>query len=135
MANTTITPSVGAIALAGVASALVLTAIPTVTPYEQGGAWLVQWNAMTAPMVGAPITGRRYASASMQAAGVFGSGGSVQLEGSDDAQNFVKLSPSALTQAGLVAPLAADGTPRALRPNLTAGDSTSLLNVSLWLRD
>lgn len=134
MSNTTITPAAGAVAMAGAAAAIVLTAIPLITPVEQGAAWLVTWNGMTAPMVGAPIIGRRYAGASMQVTGAFGSGGSVQLEGSDDAQNFVKLSPSALTQAGLVAPLAADGTPRALRPNVTAGDGTTLLNATLWLR-
>jgi hypothetical protein len=133
MSNTTITPSAGASAFAGIAPVVLLTAIPLIIPIEQGAAWLVEWTAMTAPMVGAPAP-RKYGTASMQAEGVFGSGGSVQLEGSNDQLNFHKLSPSALTQAGLVSPLAADGTPWALRPNVTAGDSTTLINCTLWLR-
>jgi len=134
VSNTTITPAAGAVALAGVAPALSIVGVPVITMLEAGGIWLAQYFGLTTGVAGAPIAKRRYTVASMQAEGVFGSGGSVQLEGTDDLLNFHKLSPSALTAAGLVAPLAADGAPLGLRPNVTAGDSTTALNVTIVLR-
>ncbi|HLJ39488.1 MAG TPA: hypothetical protein VKT54_13870 [Steroidobacteraceae bacterium] len=97
---------------------------------------VLQWPAIPASTTGAPTPTRAsipYVSASFQASGTFGSGGSVQIEGSNDGVNFYKLSPAALTAPGAFASLGAQEQPRYLRPNCTAGDGTTAITVSAFL--
>lgn len=68
-------------------------------------------------------------TAHFQVSGTFGAGGSVQIEGSDDGTNWVKLTPAALTAAGIFAPLAVNERPKFVRPSVTAGDGTTSLTV------
>jgi hypothetical protein len=60
--------------------------------------------------------------------GTFGAGGSIRLEGSDDAVNWNILSPPSLTAAGSFV-LQLTEHPKFLRPNVTAGDGTTALTV------
>jgi hypothetical protein len=104
-------------------------------------------NAMTFPTDGSTVTwaavpngnqgdsiAEDWASAFFQVTGTFGAGGSVQIEGSNDGSTWVKLSPAALTAAGLFAALGATERPKFVRPNVTAGDGTTALTVTGFLR-
>lgn len=73
--------------------------------------------------------GGGYITASFAATGTFGAGGSVRLEGSEDGTNWFALSPTALTAAGLFAPLGALEHPKYIRPSVTAGDGTTAITV------
>lgn len=157
MANTTITPSVGAIALAGVAASESLGSMTIVPNTGQAffngpaptltnitfGLWTVAvldamtrlftWAALANTGItshGQPVPFGSWGGSYFQATGTFGSGGSVQLEGSNDGVTWVKLSPAALTGAGAFAPLGAAEKPRYLRPNVTAGDGTTAIVVT-----
>lgn len=104
-------------------------------------------NALTFPTDGSTITwaavpngnqgdavSEDWSSAFFQVTGTFGAGGSVQIEGSNDGTNWVKLSPAALTAAGLVAALGVNEHPKFLRCNVTAGDGTTALTVTGFLK-
>lgn len=73
--------------------------------------------------------GGPYLTACFVAAGAFGVGGSIRLEGSNDGTNWFALSPVALTAAGIFAPLGAAEHPKFIRPSVTAGDGTTAITV------
>lgn len=132
MANTTITPSVGSIALAGVAASLLMTVIPAVSVEVQGESATITWPSIPNGSPGGAHPRLGYRSASFQATGLWGSGGSIRLEGSNDGQNWAALTPAALTGAGLFAALGAAERPKFIRPNVTAGDGTTTITVTSW---
>src|SRR5690348_11377113 len=105
MANTTITPAAGAVALAGVAAALLMTVVPAVAVTNAGTDATATWPAIPNGSPGAAVTTQSWRTLSFQAGGTFGAGGSIRLEGSNDGVNFFALSPAALTSAGLFAAL------------------------------
>lgn len=127
---TSMTPTVGAITMAGVASTVAQAsgAVANFDGLEQG---LVVWSGIGNGQVGtfAPF---RSGKVSLQVTGTFGSGGSIKLQGSNDLINWADLSPTALTSAGFFAALGANEKPRAIRPNCTAGDTTTSLTVTGW---
>lgn len=88
-----------------------------------------QWKNLALNDTGQGWQLRPYRSAFFQAIGTFGAGGSVQLEGSNDGTNWGKLSPAALTAAGVFAALANNEVPKYIRPNVTAGDGTTDITV------
>src|SRR5579864_5242249 len=116
MANTTITPAAGAIAFAGVASALALAITPTVSWERQGESATLTWPAIPAGYLGGAPARIGYYQASFQASGVWGSAGSIKLQGSNDGLNWNDLSPAALTGAGFFASLGATERPKFIRP-------------------
>lgn len=129
---TGITPTVGAITLAGVAST-VAQAIGAVTSSEGIGQSTVVWSGIANGQSGtfAPsVSG--YGKVFVQVTGTFGSGGSIELDGSNDRVNWVKLSPTALTSAGFFAALGAAEKPKYIRPACTAGDATTSLTITAW---
>lgn len=139
MANTTITPTVGAITLAGVAATLVLAITPVISWERQGESATVTWPAMTAVSVGSMTPNGAsgpqrigYYQASLQASGTWGAGGSVKLQGSNDGANWWDLTPAALTSAGGFAGLGASERPKYIRPNVTAGDATTNITITAW---
>lgn len=104
-------------------------------------------NALACPMDGSTVVwplvpngnqgdavAEDWLTASFQVAGTFGAGGSVQMEGSNDNAAWVKLSPAALVAAGFFAPLAVNERPKYIRPNVTAGDGTTALTVTGFLK-
>lgn len=104
-------------------------------------------NFATAQMDGDTVTwaailngnqGNGYAGdwleAFFQVTGTFGAAGSVQIEGSNDGVNYVKLSPAALTAAGLFAGFGVTERPKFVRPNVTAGDGTTALTVTAFFK-
>lgn len=80
------------------------------------------------------VVAEDWATAHFQVSGTFGVAGSVQIEGSDDGVNFIKLTPAALVAAGFFAPLAVNERPKFLRCNVTAGDGTTALTVTGFLK-
>lgn len=128
---TGITPTVGALALAGVASTVSQQDAPTVT-LEGIGQGTAVWNLVNGQSGTRFPSIPGYETVFTQVTGTFGSGGSVQMEGSNDGFNWVKLSPTALTSAGFFAALGANERPKYVRPNCTAGDTTTNLTVTAW---
>jgi hypothetical protein len=128
-----ITPSVGSLALSGVAPTAALTAVQTNT--RDGNGLTVVWQLNDGAFAaGNPFTLTGFwNSAFFQVTGTFGSGGSIQLEGSDDGVNFYKLSPAALTSAGFFAALGVNERHKFIRPHVTAGDTTTALTVTAFL--
>lgn len=102
------------------------------------GEAIIQWLGVKNGDTCAPYTsGVSVASAdrSLQVEGVFGAGGSCQLEGSNDSTNFEILHDVALntiikTQASITQVL--DKTYQT-QPHITAGDVNTLLNFTLYL--
>lgn len=132
--STVLTPTVGSVTLAGVASTFAQHLAP-VTSQEGIGQWTVSWTGLANGQPGrsAPSS-PGYETVFAQVTGTLGSGGSIQLEGSNDRVNWTKLSPAAIT-SGLPAFFAALGVnerPKYVRPNCTAGDTTTNLTVTAW---
>lgn len=129
--STVMTPTVGALALAGVAST-VAQHIGSVAQQEGPGQWTVTWSGIGVQPGRAAPPAPGYETVFAQVTGTFGTGGSIQLEGSNDRVNWVKLSPAALTSAGFFAALGTNERPKFVRPNVTGGDATTSLNVVAW---
>ncbi|MDB6013130.1 MAG: hypothetical protein JWL65_5380 [Gammaproteobacteria bacterium] len=126
-------PTIGSAALAGVAPSLAVGIGPVVSierPFESA---TITWPNISNGVIGAPSPRLSYRQASFQATGVFGSGGSVKVQGSNDGINWADLSPGALTGAGLFAGLGASERPKYFRPNVTAGDTTTAITITGWL--
>lgn len=111
---------------------------PTVqgAPNGQLNGVLITWTGLLNGDTGAPYEGADFADRTMQIAGTFGVGGSMTLEGSNDNANFVALTDpqgNAITKtaAGLEV---IEENPRYIRPNVTAGDGTTSLTVTVWAR-
>lgn len=70
------------------------------------------------------------------AASVFGTGGSVTMEGSNDGVNFFALTDqqgNAITKTASALEVIEE-VPRFFRPNCTAGDGTTDITITLWAR-
>lgn len=92
------------------------------------------WVALKNGDTGTPTPAGLWSASYFQATGTWGVGGSVQLEGSIDGQTWVKLSPAALVAAGFFTALGAGERPKFVRPNCTAGDGTTSIVVTGYLR-
>jgi hypothetical protein len=153
VSNTSISPSAGSASLAGIALSMGLALAPggaslalnsysppisPVAPQaattDAGESLTATWTGLQNGFIGAPTPSRLSKAAAIQVTGVFGSGGSIKIQGSNDAINWADVSASPLTAttgAGFFAAL--NALPRYLRPNVTAGDSTTSLNVTAVL--
>jgi hypothetical protein len=97
---------------------------------------LMTWTGLLNGDTGAPLTFHDYPDRTFQVTGTFGTGGSVNLEGSNDGTNWAILTDpqgNAITKtaAGMEA---VTETPRYMRPNVTAGDGTTDLTVTVFAR-
>lgn len=134
--NTTISPSGAAVALAGAQPAL-FPMEPIIEVSADQRVWLFTWAALIDGAAGVPIGANGpipYRSAFFEATGVFGDGGSVQVEGSNDNVSWYALSPAALTAPGVFASLGNQEYPAYLRPHVTAGDSSTSVTVTAFVR-
>lgn len=96
----------------------------------------IAWPSMANGDTGEPATYPSHAEKSVQVTGTFGTGGSVAVQGSNDATNFVALNDLggtaiAITAAGIKG--VSENT-LAVRPAVTAGDGTTLLTVTMLLK-
>lgn len=109
----------------------------TVAPHlENQQVTLFTWTGLLNGDDGSPIDWAVWPDRSVQFVGTFGTGGSIQLEGSNDGTNWAILndlqgSTIVKTAAGLegVAELT-----RYVRPRVTAGDGTTSLTAYLLVR-
>lgn len=129
--NTSIAPTVVAVSVAGVASSLTLRGGTTLALESiEGG--VVSWPNLLNGQAGMASPPLRYRNAFFQVSGTFGAGGSVKLQGSNDGSTWNDLTPTAVTAAGFFAALGGSERPKYIRPNCTAGDGTTSLNVVAW---
>jgi hypothetical protein len=136
MSNTSITPAGAAVALAGNVAQL-FPAPPVIAIGADQRVRLYTWLNLIDGSAGEPIGANGpipFRSAFFQATGSFGEDGSVQIEGSNDGVNFYALSPAALTSPGVFASLGEQEFPAYLRPHVTAGDATTAITVSGFVR-
>lgn len=113
---------------------------PTITEVRQPGfgvaGWLVQWANMKNGDTGAVVDLHCYADRSIQAEGTFGTGGTLVCEGSNDGTNYRTLKDhtgvsASITTADVVG---ISQLPLWIRPRVAAGDGTTNLTASLFLR-
>lgn len=113
----------------------VITPTVTYAPDRQPDAVLVSWAAMANGDTGAPFSGFGLKDGSVQIEGTFGVGGSVTMQMSNDGTNW---QAAADPQGNDVTKTAADLETlldivgRQIRPNVTAGDGTTSLTVTLF---
>lgn len=100
-----------------------------VTNVDNSSPQLPKWTNLPNGNTGSAWQLPPFRTAFFQAFGTFGAGGSVQLEGSNDGLNWGKLSPAALTAAGVFPSLANNEAPKYIRPSVTAGDGTTSITV------
>lgn len=104
----------------------------SVSPVQSDQGMTLTWSGLANGQTGgaAPAAGTIFRQVQFIASGTFGSGGSVVIEGSNDATNWFALSPPALTAAGSFASLGAQEFPRYYRPHVTAGDGTTSISIT-----
>lgn len=97
---------------------------------------LLGWSGLLLTDTGSAVQFAKYADRCIQVTGTFGAAGSVTLEGSNDGSSWFTLSkmsggPATFTAAGGSQIL---DNPLFVRPNVTAGDGTTDLTVTLCAR-
>ena len=105
-------------------------------PNGQRNAVLYTWTGLLNGDQGSAVEAADWADRTVQIAGTFGVGGSVTLEGSNDNSNWVALTDpqgNAVTKTAAGLEVFEEG-PRYIRPNVTAGDGTTSLTVTVWAR-
>lgn len=115
----------------------------TVTPTNggdlsgDGSTQMFTWTPLTTTNTdGAPVEWLQWADRCVQVTGTFGTGGTVVLQGSNDGSTWATLNNAQGTAASFTAAGIRQivELPRYCRPNVTAGDGTTSLTVSLVLR-
>lgn len=107
------------------------------SPPESGNdCWVKTWAAIPNGNTGDPLVLHGHADRSVQIEGTFGAGGSCQIEGSNDGTNWHILHDTGLntivaTAAKLSAVLEAVFY---IRPNVTAGNGTTAITVTIYAR-
>lgn len=102
----------------------------------RGGLVLITWAALGQADTGSPVNIGEHGTKTFQISGVFGAAGSVTIEGSNDATNWVTLVDSqgnalTFTAAGMKT---ARDMPVHVRPHTTVGDGTTAIVVSAAAR-
>jgi len=104
---------------------------------QDGSVFEALWTPLTtANASGTPVSAIEHADRSAQASGIFGVGGTVTIEGSNDGVNFVPLTdpqgnPIAITVAKVEQ---ISEITQFIRPVLTGGDGTTSITVACVLR-
>lgn len=98
---------------------------------------IIAWGSVPEGNTGQPLSfAHAYADRSIQCEGIFGVGGSGQLEGSNDGINYHVLRDAfgnlLVFTAGAIAQVAE--LPIFVRPNVTGGDGATSLTFTLALR-
>lgn len=98
---------------------------------------LVSWLAMQNGDDGDPIPFSQYADKSVQVTGIFGVGGVVTFEGSNDGVNYSPLTDAQGNDLNFTTSkieLVTEATFR-VRPRVSAGDGTTSVSVTLLARE
>ena len=102
----------------------------------EGGAFLATWSAMALTDEGSRVAFAGASDRTVQVVGTFGTGGSVEIEGSNDGINWAPLTDprgNLLIFSGSKIEAVSELT-RYLRPRITGGDGTTALTVTLLMR-
>lgn len=101
-----------------------------------GESALASWVGLANGEAGSPVSYGAYSDRSIQFGGTFGAGGTIVLEGSNDGVNYVTLTdPQGNAISKTAAGIETIEEPTVLvRPRVTAGDGTTLLNAYLFMR-
>jgi len=94
------------------------------------------WDPLANGDEGAAVEYGAFTDRSIQFAGVFGSGGTVALEGSNDGVNFAVLTDlqgNAITKTSGSIETVTEAT-RFVRPRVTGGDGTTAITAILFVR-
>jgi len=96
----------------------------------------VVWGPMANGDTGAPVGLAGYSDRSVQVTGTFGAGGNCRIQGSNDGTNYATLADPQgnaldVTAAKIEAVLEIAA---AIRPNITAGDGTTAITVTMIAR-
>lgn len=108
-----------------------------ITPTQTSKACVATWAALRNADTGAALDQSQYTDKGVQVFGTFGTGGAVQLHGSNDGSNWAPLDDpqgNALTFTGAGIKFVAEAT-RYIRPVVTAGDGNTNLTVSILLKE
>lgn len=97
---------------------------------------LVTWNSLAVNDTGLPFVLSQYADRSAQVTGTFGAGGLVVIEGTNDNTNYSTLSDPQGNAISITASKieAVSEIVVAIRPKVSGGDGTTLINVSMLVR-
>ena len=101
-----------------------------------GSVLIVQWTPLANGDSGSPLEVSAWAERSVQITGTFGTGGTVVIQGSNDGTNWATLNNAqgtglSFTSANIKQ--VAEMT-RYMRPNVTGGDVTTSLTVTMLIR-
>ena len=110
--------------------------VVTATRSDVNNGVVFTWAAMANGDTGSPVSVAEFADRSLQVTGTFGAGGSVSGEGSNDSTNYVALADpqgNALTFTTAKIEQVLECV-QWLRPNVTAGDGTTSLTVTMFAR-
>lgn len=113
--------------------------MPTITPTVElfgGASARVTWANMANGDIGEEVTLAEYSDRSIQVNGTFGAGGSVSIKGSNDGSTFATLTdPRGTALAITTARIERiEDCTYAIRPEVTAGDGTTALTVTMFCR-
>lgn len=103
----------------------------------EGKAWTMAWAAIPNGNSGDPLVLHDYADRSVEIEGTIGAGGSVQIEGSNDGTNYRVLHDTGLNNLVFTSTGKLSAVLEAtlyIRPNVTAGDGTTAITVTLYAR-
>lgn len=106
-------------------------ALTVTTTYPESQLSLATWTALANGNTGDSISCARWSDKTVQVKGTFGAGGSITLQGSNDGSTWATLhnaQGNAITMTAAAIELIAEN-PRFIRPNVTAGDGTTALDV------
>lgn len=96
----------------------------------------VAWKNVALNDTGLPFVLSQYADRSVQVTGTFGAGGSVVIEGSNTGVEYSSLTDPQGNNISLTSSKieAVSEIVVALRPRVSAGDGTTLLNITMLVR-
>lgn len=109
----------------------------TITPTKTSKACVAQWAGLANGVDGSALDQSQYTDKSVQVSGTFGAGGNLRLQGSNDNINWNTLTDpqgAALDITAASIKFVAEAT-RYIRPLITAGDGTTLLTVTILLKE
>lgn len=97
---------------------------------------IVQWPAMQNGDEGRPFELANFADRTVQVSGDFGVGGNVKIEGSIDGVNYAVLTDPQGNDLNILSGKIESVTElvRYIRPVVTAGDGSTLLNITMLAR-
>lgn len=101
-----------------------------------GYAVLYTWSGLLNGDTGNAVEMPEYGDRTFQVTGTFGTGGTVVLQGSNDGTNWVSLTDpqgNAISKTAAAMETVME-TPRYVRPNITAGDGSTSLAVTIFAR-